>query len=717
MVIVSRNIHVIGEGRVGNQINLCRDRGLNPGPSAQKSDTLPLDHQVTPNSIVNCYPSLRLRGNWLMSGRRHRCVQTRVGRGRRKVDESVLATLVAGEQKDVLATLVAVEQKDVLATLVAVEQKDVLATLVAVEQKDVLATLVAVERKDVPATLCRGGTEGCSGNVSRGGTEGCSGNVSRGRTEGCSGNVSRGGRDYSGGNTYSGTTRADGKVVIVTGANTGVGKETVRELATRGAHVIMACRDMARCEKVLSYLTSQQDSASVWTTLKCILNLVVPKIGMADFIVTSDTSLSASTIRPNPTRSILFGPSQDCKSEKGQKQVWPSSAILNLSQEGLRPQPRFLVMSRVEDNECLKRVKVEPHRFLNVCKGVVTCYDLDCVSIEDICMELAYKHARKEYAYSQAPVFQTSYSQIVSQNMNCPNCHCAVNFAKTSTRPVPLVSTRYILSDNTPTKLAPRLLQEAKPQQRLSPPPVPPRSPPRPALGNTIEPSSGPKIKCGRYQATQSRLWNSGGWDERRYRAAKASTTGALRKDQRGIADKITVKKASRAFAKSSRKDPPNLSIQNNSKPLLKRKETHFRPTDNPMLRGYDVYRTDKPFLDRATGGVVILARSNIYHKHINIVSDLQVIAHGYPNGCLNVLTGINSASLPYLVNPILLTLILRLGILLRRSSRQQGLPSLNPRQIRATVQFPSGTRSVGWLFLTVEKPYDSFIDVLLRII
>nr|CAD7193676.1 unnamed protein product [Timema douglasi] len=31
----------------GNQINLCRDRGLNSGPPAQKSDTLPLDHQVT----------------------------------------------------------------------------------------------------------------------------------------------------------------------------------------------------------------------------------------------------------------------------------------------------------------------------------------------------------------------------------------------------------------------------------------------------------------------------------------------------------------------------------------------------------------------------------------------------------------------------------------------------------------------------------------------
>nr|CAD7575993.1 unnamed protein product [Timema californicum] len=35
----------------GNQINLCRDRGLNPGPPAQESDTLPLDHQ---NPTIGC---------------------------------------------------------------------------------------------------------------------------------------------------------------------------------------------------------------------------------------------------------------------------------------------------------------------------------------------------------------------------------------------------------------------------------------------------------------------------------------------------------------------------------------------------------------------------------------------------------------------------------------------------------------------------------------
>ncbi|KAH8386521.1 hypothetical protein KR093_001037, partial [Drosophila rubida] len=47
---------------------------------------------------------------------------------------------------------------------------------------------------------------------------------------------------------YRGENRIDGKVVIVTGCNTGIGKETVLELARRGAKIYMACRDPARCE-------------------------------------------------------------------------------------------------------------------------------------------------------------------------------------------------------------------------------------------------------------------------------------------------------------------------------------------------------------------------------------------------------------------------------------------------------------------------------------
>ncbi|XP_059222320.1 retinol dehydrogenase 12-like [Stomoxys calcitrans] len=51
------------------------------------------------------------------------------------------------------------------------------------------------------------------------------------------------------GPTYEKNNRIDGKVVIVTGCNTGIGKETALELARRGARVYMACRDSQKCEE------------------------------------------------------------------------------------------------------------------------------------------------------------------------------------------------------------------------------------------------------------------------------------------------------------------------------------------------------------------------------------------------------------------------------------------------------------------------------------
>jgi NAD(P)-dependent dehydrogenase (short-subunit alcohol dehydrogenase family) len=42
----------------------------------------------------------------------------------------------------------------------------------------------------------------------------------------------------------------DGKTVLITGANSGIGKETARALAHQNARIIMACRNMQSAFKV-----------------------------------------------------------------------------------------------------------------------------------------------------------------------------------------------------------------------------------------------------------------------------------------------------------------------------------------------------------------------------------------------------------------------------------------------------------------------------------
>ncbi|XP_045845128.1 retinol dehydrogenase 13 isoform X3 [Meles meles] len=55
-------------------------------------------------------------------------------------------------------------------------------------------------------------------------------------------------RDYVAGGACPSKATIPGKTVIVTGANTGIGKQTAMELARRGGNVILACRDMEKCE-------------------------------------------------------------------------------------------------------------------------------------------------------------------------------------------------------------------------------------------------------------------------------------------------------------------------------------------------------------------------------------------------------------------------------------------------------------------------------------
>lgn len=49
----------------------------------------------------------------------------------------------------------------------------------------------------------------------------------------------------------------DGKVCIVTGSNTGIGKETARSLAARGARVVIACRSLEKGRQAIDEIAAQ----------------------------------------------------------------------------------------------------------------------------------------------------------------------------------------------------------------------------------------------------------------------------------------------------------------------------------------------------------------------------------------------------------------------------------------------------------------------------
>lgn len=59
--------------------------------------------------------------------------------------------------------------------------------------------------------------------------------------------------------------RIDGKVVIITGSNTGIGYETALDLAKRGGKIYLACRDLVKADAARMEIIHHSKNRSVFT--------------------------------------------------------------------------------------------------------------------------------------------------------------------------------------------------------------------------------------------------------------------------------------------------------------------------------------------------------------------------------------------------------------------------------------------------------------------
>lgn len=71
-------------------------------------------------------------------------------------------------------------------------------------------------------------------------------------------------RKYFEGGQFKNNVRIDGKVVIITGCNTGIGKATALEIAKRGARVYMACRSYSKCEEARKEIIESSGNENVF---------------------------------------------------------------------------------------------------------------------------------------------------------------------------------------------------------------------------------------------------------------------------------------------------------------------------------------------------------------------------------------------------------------------------------------------------------------------
>nr|XP_006817025.1 PREDICTED: retinol dehydrogenase 13-like [Saccoglossus kowalevskii] len=97
-------------------------------------------------------------------------------------------------------------------------------------------------------------------------------------------------RKWADGGVCTSQAKLTGKTVIITGANTGIGKETALVLAERGARVILACRDILKGERAANDIIRETGNQNVVVKQLDLANLKTVR-KFADDVINKESHL------------------------------------------------------------------------------------------------------------------------------------------------------------------------------------------------------------------------------------------------------------------------------------------------------------------------------------------------------------------------------------------------------------------------------------------